>query len=520
MSRLRRFKYSLFSGYSLLGATVVYSLASVPVALHYLPRVEFGLWALVMQISQYLQLIDLGMSVSIARILIDHKDRPAEGTYGAVIKTGMLVLAVQGAVIAVAGSALSFWLPALFNLPAVNWHDFRILVAAQCVVLGVLFTGRMPRYLLEAHQRYDAANYSQVGALIANFGVMWWSFARGWGLYSFLAGYLAFQVVGVAWSWVAAAKLGFFPPAGAWGRVNGKTFHELFAYGKEVFLLNVGQQLVSASQIMVITRAMGPDAAAVWSIATKPFQLAQQVVFKLLDFSSSAFAEMMVRQERERLLARFRDLLMVTASLAVWAGLTVALCNQDFLVYWTKGRIAWNNSSNWLMALVVVVYATTRCGIGFIGITKQIFAMKYIYLFEGLAFVASSLLVAPAWGLNGIIMSALLTDVLFSGVYGIWRTKRYFQVDGRLVLGWLFRPILYLVSFGLTLGLLWWAGLAWHPLWRLTLDATAALIVGFGLFWQIGLLPHLRAEARTVLSKFFGRLRPFFSQAEDPKMKV
>src|SRR5437016_387660 len=106
MSRFKRFAHSLASGYLVLGVTILQTLALVPVALHYLSAAEFGLWALAMQIAGYLLLIDLGMSGSISRILIDHKDHPADGVYGSIIKTGALVLVVQGAIIALAGTVL------------------------------------------------------------------------------------------------------------------------------------------------------------------------------------------------------------------------------------------------------------------------------------------------------------------------------------------------------------------------------------------------------------------------------
>src|ERR1700730_2166324 len=87
-SRLRRFVHAVASGYAQLAANVFYVLASVPLALHFLQKREFGLWALAMQLSGYLQLIDFGMSASVSRHLIDHKDSPETGEYGGGIKKG------------------------------------------------------------------------------------------------------------------------------------------------------------------------------------------------------------------------------------------------------------------------------------------------------------------------------------------------------------------------------------------------------------------------------------------------
>src|ERR1700682_1416227 len=94
--RLRRFFQAVASGYALLIANALYVLGSIPLALHFLERREFGLWALAMQLTGYLQLVDVGMSASISRHLIDYKDQRMQGDYGGMIQTGALVLVVQG----------------------------------------------------------------------------------------------------------------------------------------------------------------------------------------------------------------------------------------------------------------------------------------------------------------------------------------------------------------------------------------------------------------------------------------
>ena len=105
MSRLKNFAHSLLSGYLLQGANVLYTLASVSLALHYLSKQEFGLWTLVTTIANFNMIfVDLGMSGSLSRILIDHKDDRNSTNYGTIIQTGVLVLLVQGCLMAVVGS--------------------------------------------------------------------------------------------------------------------------------------------------------------------------------------------------------------------------------------------------------------------------------------------------------------------------------------------------------------------------------------------------------------------------------
>ena len=113
MSRFRRAIHGVAAGYVSLVGAALYSFASVPLALQYLSKERFALWALMVSIGGYLSLIDLGMSSSLARLLIDHKDDREGGTYGSLIQTGWSVLLVQGAIIWLAGFGLA---PLLCNL--------------------------------------------------------------------------------------------------------------------------------------------------------------------------------------------------------------------------------------------------------------------------------------------------------------------------------------------------------------------------------------------------------------------
>src|SRR6478735_3891045 len=107
MSRIRRLLYGVASSYFLLGATVAYTLASIPLALHYLSLEEFGLWSMATQMIGYLSLLDLGLSNSVSRLLIDYKDRADPRAYATMLKTGALVTLIQGIVVLAVGMLLA-----------------------------------------------------------------------------------------------------------------------------------------------------------------------------------------------------------------------------------------------------------------------------------------------------------------------------------------------------------------------------------------------------------------------------
>jgi O-antigen/teichoic acid export membrane protein len=497
MSRFNNAARSLTSGYMAMGANVLYTLVSVPLALHFLSKEEFGLWALAGQATGYLVLIDFGIAGAVSRILIDHKDQPADGKYGSVLKTSCLVLAIQGVLVVIGGCALALFLPALMNVPAEYVRACQLLIAAQCTMIGVAFPGRILTSLLQAHQRYDAINFSQIGQLATGLTVQWITFYLHMGVYSLLAASCAFWMFGLISNFIWVKKLRLFPSRGAWGRANRKTFKEVFAFGGELFLLLLGSQLLNASQIIVITRSLGLSAAAVWTVATKVYPLAFQLVSRIFDFSSSAFGEMVVRGEQEGLRRRFRDVFLLTASAAVFVGAGVAVCNGSFLEVWTRGKIVWGIQNDVLLGSLLIVSCITRCHVGLLGPLKNIGGMRYIYFAEGLTFVVAGFVIAPHWGITGVLIVAVLADALLTGVYGFWRTADHFGTSVHEVLfGWLRSAWIYLGLMALISAAVWWSTLGLPPLARLITQIGVLGLTGLSLLWRAGLDSELRVELR------------------------
>lgn len=495
MSRTRRALSGVVSSYFLLVVTAVYSLASVPVAFHYLDKERFGLWAVMGTLANYLNLIDAGMTTAVARLLIDHKDDRQGGGYGSLIKTGWLVSISQAAILWPLGCWLAPTFAHLERIGLALQPEFVNLVYCQCGVLAFNFASRMFGLILCANQRMDYYNYAGVVSLIANFAVQWLLFRENEGILSLAGGSLGGSLISVLLMALACFRLNLFPTSGGWGRLSKSSFLEMFSYGKDVFLVAVGNQLFQASPVLLITPLLGLEEAAIWSVGIRVFNLLTQVVWKIFDMSNSALGEMMARGEVSRLRERYRSLVILTLSFAGWVAVTMAMCNSRFITLWTHGKIAWPMLNDWLLALWMVILAMVRCHNVFVLLTKQVGYMRYVSFGEGFVLIGLSLLLAKVGGLAAIIGSSILCNLMFSCSYGVWRVHRYFGFSvGEIALGW-FRPMSRLVAAYLPIALIgWWLPMGSSPLVHLTISVFVALTFGLFLFMRCGLTGDIRAE--------------------------
>jgi len=506
MSRLKRFTRSLFSGYVLLGANILYTFASVPLALSYLSKPEFGLWALVTTIAGYIALIDFGMSGSVSRILIDYKDRRAGGEYGSMIQTGALVGAVQGVLVFVAGAILALAVGPLLGIPKELERDFVWLVIGQCGLLGASFAARIFSHLLAAHQRYDVTNYASTLLFAVNYGVMWFCFARGLGVFSILWAQASGTVLVIAVNWLGCARLHVFPARGEWGKPAWSRFKELFAFGRDIFLYALGAQLINASQTLLLTRFIGLESAAVWNVCTRTYTLCTQIIFRIFDYSCPGLAEMMVRGERDRLLSRYQSIVVVSCSLSVVGAVWFTVCNQPFIHWWTSGRIGWSPVNDALLAVWLVISVAAHCHLGITGQTKDLRFMKYIYFLEGIFFVGGSLLVLGNYGVTGMVWVSIAGSLLFSLPYGNRRVSEYFGLSLRKLAQDWYGPAVRVLMVLAPLAVLgeWLTQSLAAPV-RLVICMLLLGPLSLGLLLGWGLDGNLQSE---LLRRVPGRLRP------------
>ncbi|MGH7940769.1 MAG: lipopolysaccharide biosynthesis protein [Limisphaerales bacterium] len=485
MSRLKNFSRSVATSYLFIGVNVLYTLASVPLALHYLSKAEFGLWAVTLQIAGYIALIDLGMGSSVARILIDHKDDRAGGRYGAVIKSGFLVGSVQAALVLVVGFSIVWFMAAWLKVPPELSRSFLWLIIGQVLITAAMFLTRISSQLLYAWQRIDVYNYSQIVQLILGFGALWGGFLLGFGVYSLLAGSAVLWFSGAIMNFLACYRLGFFPRAGEWGQASGREFRELFSYGADVFLIGLGTQLIISSQTVLVSRQLGLEAAALWSVMTKAFTLVSQIVWRIIGNAMPAFAEMRVRKEDERMWNRFRGLFIIVSVFAGICAILFAGCNGPFVRIWTHNRFSWPLIDNVLLGLWLVASAQQCCHNSLIMNLKEIKGLKYVYLTEGVVFIGVALMILPVRGLTGMLICSLGATTLFTWLAGTWRVA---NLSGKgwkqLLWNWqlpLFRQLIILVPC--------WLGVEWivHGA-----SDWVRLIVNGGVLTLTGLLVALR----------------------------
>ena len=424
-SRTKRFSVGILTGYSAIIVNVAYTLLSVPLALHFLGKEEFGLWALAQQVAGYFLLLDFGMSNAISRFYADCKDDVNSTEYKRLLATSIMVYAVQGGGIALGGIMFSWIAPEVFHIPDAISHSFQVTLLIISISSGVSVALRSIGGPIWSFQRMDVMHMLALSSLIINYCVLWLGFRAGWGIYSFaLAGIPSVLLAPLVGFFVCRAS-GYYPKSGLSEKPSKELFWKIFNFGRDSLLLSLGQQMVNASQIMLISRTIGLDAAATFTIGVKIYSMAQQFISKILDSSAAGLTEIYVRGDHSRFRKRFWDILNISSLLGCAGAALLMLSNQSLLRIWTKGSINWPSSCDLVLALMLIFTTFSRCFTGIFGLVGNLRPIRSIYFIEGIFFLLCSWYAAENFGIFGVLFTSLVIHIIVTLIKSIYCSRQY-----------------------------------------------------------------------------------------------
>lgn len=413
-NRYINFSRGICAGYFAIVVNIAYTAASVPLALNYLGTEQFGLWAMVQQITGYLMLLELGVSSAISRFIADRKDDVNSGSYGSLLLTGGIVFAIQGSLIAVAGVTFSFFAPVLFAVPERLASDFTNVLTIISSVAGLSVAFRTLGAPLWAFQRIDVSYGLGSFALLTNFAALWCGFQLGWGIYSFAFAGIPAAILCPIITFLICWKGGFYPSARNWGRPHWPLFRKIFSFGHDVVWVSLGSQLVNASQIMILSRFAGLNVAATFAIGTKAYSMFQQFAGKIIDASLPILTEMFVQGDMDKLNHRFINIVSITAFLATLGAAILLAANTAFVGFWTSGSIFWSIPYDALLAALLLANSSSRCLISVFVSMLGYRPVRHIYFLEGCVFIALAIPATRFFGIPGILGASLICHLLIT----------------------------------------------------------------------------------------------------------
>jgi O-antigen/teichoic acid export membrane protein len=485
MSRKRDILRNVGSSWVSLGITILVAIFLSPYVLHRLGDDAFGLWVLVVSLTGYYGMFDLGIRSSIIRYVAKYTATGDREELTRLVNTALFCYGGIGLVCFAITVVGAVYIHRLFNVPSGFLRDARLLflMVGTSVALGFplgVFGG-----ILEGLQRFYLLNFTTIAYTLSRAALVVFALQHGKGLLT--VGLITVGLPIVAWTINAIVVMRILPLRFGMHLVNRATLRRMASYSGVTFMLLVGGRLRLKTDALVIATFLSSAAITYFSIGSRLVDYATDIVSSLaqifIPMSSETHATGDIAGLRSILIAGSRGCAMISFPLAA----IYIILGKSLIEAWVGARYV-ATSYPILVVLIVpftLILAQSAAERILFGIARhKTWAM--VSLGEGVINLVLSIVLVRKFGIMG---DALGTAIPMAITMLFFMPRHICRILGLRVSAYLreafLLPLLLTIPLSLTLVLLrhWFIAHTYFQAGVQSLIGLAVYAVGVG--WAI-----------------------------------
>ena len=468
-----------------------------PFFLRHLGQHDYGLWLTGLQIMSYLMLADFGILALLPRTVAYATGRAGDSDKatdlpGLIGRSAIIVL-LQTPFVALAASIVWLWLPG-------DWNALRGPIGWLLTAFTVLFPARIARAILDGLQEQSyvarANTVAWAASLLCNIVLV----KSGFGLYALSAGWVLYQTVLTgACTYRLRTRYRHVFPSGL-PRLRWAEGAQELGRGFWVSLSQIGQVLMNGTDLLIISKALGPSMVVPYACTGKLASVLTNQPQMVMQVAIPGLSEMRAGAPKDRLrtvsLALSQAVLLLTGLLA-----TILVVVNEGFVHWWVGSDRYAGFT--LTGMILASMMLRQWNMTFI---YTLFCFGYerrltvISLLDALVSAGVMFLAAPILGYRGVAAGSIAGACLVSLPINMITLAREFDVSLiKLVLPfwpWAWR-------FALIFSASTVAASMWTP--RSVVEIIAAGLVAGGTYSLVLLPAIMKSALGPYLHRFIGK---------------
>jgi O-antigen/teichoic acid export membrane protein len=483
-----------------------------PFIVHRLGTTGYGVWTLVVSVTGYFGVLDLGLRQSVGRFVSRYVALNDSENVNRTLATALAMLGGAGFLAVIATVAMYF----NFGVFKVE-HHLETVARGALLIAGVNVSLVLPfavfSSILLALDRFDVINAITVLGALTRAALVVLALRAGFGLIHLALVTMAVSTLEYTVMAICAKRL--YPALRLrLHHVSAATARQLFGFGIYRFIWIIANQLIFYTDSVVIGLFLSTASITYYAIAGSLINYGRNIV----SLASDAFYPSATRLDSKEDIAGLRNLLIAGTNVAMFIGLPICLgflfFGRQFITLWMGKDYA--VSASYLAVLTIPQFTSVAqyiTALVLVGMARHKF-LAQVVLIEGVANLILSVVLIRKMGLVGVAWGTAIPHLITTGfvipMY-ILRTLRLSPAE-YIWKGYV-RPVLCAVPMaGLCYLLARWVE---RPSWLVFGAEVAAVVVVFGVLnYFISLTDEQREMIRgKVLSLRSGKRESRLSAA-------
>jgi O-antigen/teichoic acid export membrane protein len=521
MSHKRLLVRGVVFSYGALAAQVIYSFASIPLALSHLSAAEFGMFGVITTVASYLMMAELGMTESFIRHLFECKEAEDHARYGRIFTANALSLGAAAFVVLAAGVLVANVAAPLLEIPLELRREFLLVMLGQTFIAALSMVARVIGVPLIINHRQDLLQISQIGQFTVYYVALHLSFRAGYGIYSMIINQAAGLVWIISYYAIASSRRGYFEHLWSRSLPSKEELVDVWNYSLKAFGVQMGTTILTGLPQLLISSFVGLDAAGKWTVCTRVFGILRQLTFKPFAIALPMLLSFFVRGDTALVARRWQHVSQLVMASSGLAFAVAAANNRRFVELWSGLDTGWDTWMHVNIAFFFLCQVIAGLTCGALGFDKKFGFAGFVPILQTLLVVGGALLLAEKTGSGGIIAFASVSYLLGMSIAGmLYFGKITSQSPIKLFLSSIGRPLVVVpLVLVCSLGIAHWAASA-PSYFGLFVSIALSCLIGLPLMGYLGVSSEVRSElfamALKPIRRFRSKSRLLPSEAADP----
>ncbi|MGZ3756186.1 MAG: lipopolysaccharide biosynthesis protein [Mucilaginibacter sp.] len=400
------------------GFSIVIGFLLVPLTIHYVNPVQYGIWLTIASLVAWINTFDIGLSNGLRNklshaIALNESEKINQNissTYGLLAIIALFIFAL-----AFIGGSFFNWNHLLKIPDRIGYNIWPIIIIATGFFCMQFVLQPINSILIAAHQPFKASLFALAGQLItllATFILTKYTSGNLYILVFVVSGSPVLALI-IASCFLFSGSLKTFRPRLKF--IDLKSAGSLLNLGAAFFFVQIGALILYETDNIVITRTLGPGSVTTFNVAYKYFSILILAFNIILTPYWSAFTDAFAKEDFRWIKGSIKKLRMI------WLGISVLsfilyLFSSVFYRLWVGENIIVPNLLSLSIAFYVVVQNWTVIHSYFLNGTGKLRIQLIMVISTGVINIPLSILLIKQVGIQGTVIANILV-MLFMNIF-------------------------------------------------------------------------------------------------------
>lgn len=406
-SRSALLKRNILASFLIKGASMTVSFIFVPLTIHFVNPVQYGIWLTLSSLLAWFSFFDIGLSLGFRNRFAEataRGDTTLARQYVSTTYAALSALVTLMLLIALPVNHFIDW-PSLLKVDPAYGPELTVTFAAMIAFFGLTMAARTISALVTADQRVAIASLidllGQATALLLIWLLTRFQTHGSLAQLTFIYSGAPFVVLALATVLLFARR--YRPVAPSFRAVRPALVRSILGIGAQFFIITTSMLFIFQLINVIISRNLGPATVTQYNIAYKYLNIPAMLAVLVLNPFWSAFTHAHTRGDFAWMRAMIRRLERLYCAVALPVVALMAVCAPWFYAVWVGSSVTVPAAITLAVAAYVLLYTLSNIYMYLINGIGKVRIQLIIYV--AFAMVAYPLMNAACarWGIPGML---------------------------------------------------------------------------------------------------------------------